>query len=104
MQALEAALPPTVGDLLAAAAAHAQAGLQHMFAARQLLRIAARCTVGNPCAPGPRNVVLLSCHAARLGDMWLDCEIFGFQLRYLVWQAALQYLTTSHLQRLTMRS
>lgn len=41
-----------MGDLLAAAAAHADAGPGHMFAARQLLRIAARCTVRGACGLG----------------------------------------------------
>lgn len=45
LQALEATLPATVEDLLAGAAAHAEAGPDYAFATRQLLHTAARCTV-----------------------------------------------------------
>lgn len=44
-QALEAALPPTVGELLEAAVALAGADPPHAFAARQVLLVASRCTV-----------------------------------------------------------
>ena len=45
LQALEAALPATVEDMISLVAAHAAAGRQHNFATCQLLQIAASCLV-----------------------------------------------------------
>lgn len=45
LQALEAALPPTVSDFMHLVTAHANAGQEHSFAARQLLQLAATCVV-----------------------------------------------------------
>lgn len=45
LQALEAALPTTVEDMIGLVAAHANAGQQHNFATCQLLQIAASCLV-----------------------------------------------------------
>ena len=44
-QALEAALPETVSELMSLAAVHAEGGPEHRFVARQLLIIASRCVV-----------------------------------------------------------
>lgn len=45
LQALEAALPPTVSDFMHLLSAHANAGQEHSFAACQLLQLAATCVV-----------------------------------------------------------
>ena len=45
LQALEAALPPTVSDFMRLVTAHANAGQEHSFAACQLLQLAATCVV-----------------------------------------------------------
>lgn len=45
LQALEAALPPTVSDFMHLVTAHANAGQEHSFAACQLLQLAATCVV-----------------------------------------------------------
>ena len=45
LQALEAALPPTVSDFMHLLSAHANAGQENSFAACQLLQLAATCVV-----------------------------------------------------------
>ena len=45
LQALEAALPPTVSDFMHLISAHAHAGQEHSFATCQLLQLAAACVV-----------------------------------------------------------
>jgi len=51
LQALEAALPPTVSDFMHLLSAHANAGQEHSFAACQLLQLAATCVVTYNLSP-----------------------------------------------------
>jgi hypothetical protein len=51
LQALEAALPPTVSDFMHLLSAHANAGQEYSFAACQLLQLAATCVVTYNLSP-----------------------------------------------------